>query len=248
MTDALTPRDRLIFALDVNNRHDADELVKELTGHVGMFKIGLELFMSEGPSLVNHIVRQGSQAFLDLKLHDIPTTVERAAITASKLQVKFLTVHASGGQRMLQAAHRGAREGAGTGREAAKILGVTILTSMEESDLTDIGLTGPTQSAAAKLAFLAERSGAYGVIASAREVGAIRAACRPGFVVVTPGIRPAGSDTNDQTRSETPAAAIEAGANYLVVGRPIRDAADPAKAADQIVEQISTAAPTPPAT
>lgn len=236
-------RDRLIFALDVNSRPEADGLVKALVGHVGLFKIGLELFSAEGPSIVRQVSDAGGRVFLDLKLHDIPTTVERAAGMASRMQVRFLTVHASGGKRMLEAACRGAREGAGTGREAAKILAVTVLTSMDDADLRDVGLEGPVAVAAERLALVADRAGCYGVIASAREVQIIRTVCRDGFAIVTPGIRPAGADTQDQSRNETPASAIQAGADYLVVGRPIRDAADPAKAADAIVAEMEAALP-----
>ena len=242
-TASMTPRDRLIFALDVNSRPEADALVKALVGHVGLFKIGLELFSAEGPSIVRSVSDAGGRVFLDLKLHDIPTTVERAAGMASRMQVRFLTVHASGGKRMLEAACRGAREGAGTGREAAKILAVTVLTSMDDSDLRDIGLEGPTAIAAERLALVADRAGCYGVIASAREAQVIRAVCREGFSIVTPGIRPAGADTQDQSRNETPTSAIQAGADFLVVGRPIRDASDPAKAADEIVAEMVAALP-----
>jgi orotidine-5'-phosphate decarboxylase len=239
----MTAKDRLIFALDVNSRHEAEELAKKLAGHVGFFKVGLELFANEGPSVIRAITNLGGKVFLDLKLHDIPTTVERTALTASNLGVRFLTVHVAGGRRMLEAALRGAREGAGTGREAARILAVTLLTSLEESDLREIGLEGPTMAAGERLALLADRANCHGVIASPREAAPIRAACRQGFLIVTPGIRPAGSEVQDQARSDTPAAAIEAGADYLVVGRPIRDAADPAKAADQIVAEMEAALP-----
>lgn len=234
----LTARDRLIFALDVNNRHEAEELAKKLVGHVGIFKVGLELYSSEGPSMVNALQRMGAPVFLDLKLHDIPTTVERTAVVASKMSVKFLTVHATGGPRMLQAACRGAREGAGTGKEATKILAVTVLTSMEMQDLDAIGLAGPVASAATRFASLADQAGCYGVIASAREATAVRHATRPEFAIVTPGIRPAGADMDDQARAETPGAAIDAGSDFLVIGRPIRDAEDPAAMADAIVKEM----------
>jgi len=239
----VTARDRLIFALDVASAHEALSLVKTLAGHVGVFKIGLELFTSEGPAIVKKVQDAGGQVFLDLKLHDIPTTVERTALLASKMNVRFLTVHALGGRRMLEAACRGAREGAGTGRESAKILAVTVLTSMEESDLRDLSLEGPTIAAAERFALLADKATCYGVIASAREARAIREACRPNFAIVTPGIRPAGTDSDDQARFETPSSAIELGADLLVVGRPIRDAHDPAKAADDIVAEIERARP-----
>lgn len=236
-----TARDRLIFALDVNNRGEAEELARTLVGHVGLFKIGLELYSAEGPRVVRSIIDMGGQVFLDLKLHDIPTTVERAALVASQNRVKFLTVHASGGRRMLEAACRGAREGAGTGKESAKILAVTVLTSLDEPDLREIGLEGPTLAAAERLAVVADHAGTFGVVASAREAPAIRKACREGFAIVTPGIRPAGADTQDQSRFETPGSAIELGADYLVVGRPIRDAENPAAAADAIVAEIEKA-------
>ena len=234
----VTARDRLIFALDVANRHEAEELAKTLVGHVGLFKVGLELYSSEGPSIVNALLRMGAGVFLDLKLHDIPTTVERSAVVASRMSVKFLTVHASGGPRMLQAACRGAREGAGTGKEATKILAVTVLTSMEMTDLDAVGMSGPLAVAATRLATIADQAGCYGVIASAHEAKDIRKACRDNFAIVTPGIRPAGIEVDDQARHETPSSAIEAGSDYLVVGRPIRDSADPAVMADSIVADI----------
>ncbi len=239
--DAMNARDRLIFALDVHSRHDAEDLAKRLVGHVGLFKIGLELFVSEGPAVVRAITALGGGVFLDLKLHDIPTTVERTSLVASQIGVRFLSVHAAGSRRMLEAACRGAREGAGTGREAAKILAVTVLTSLEDHDLRDIGLEGPSRVACERLALLADRAGCHGVVASPREAQAIRAATSKSFAIVTPGIRPAGHETFDQARSDTPAAALEAGADFLVVGRPIRDAADPAKAADAIVAEMENA-------
>ena len=234
----LTARDRLIFALDVNSRHEAEELAKKLVGHVGVFKVGLELYSAEGPAMVHSLIRMGAPVFLDLKLHDIPTTVERAAVVASRMGVKFLTVHATGGPRMLQAACRGAREGAGTGKESTKILAVTVLTSMDVQDLDAIGMSGPMLGAATRLAVLADQAGCYGVVSSAREALNIRRSCRDSFAIVTPGIRPPGTDTNDQARNETPASAILYGSDYLVVGRPIRDAADPVAMADSIVSDI----------
>lgn len=234
----LTPRDRLIFALDVNNRHEAEEYAKKLVGHVGMFKVGLELYSSEGPAMVNALIRMGAPVFLDLKLHDIPTTVERSAVVASKMGVTFLTVHATGGPRMLQAACRGAREGAGTGKSATKILAVTILTSMEMQDLDAVGLAGPVPAAVTRLATIADQASCYGVVASAREATAVRKATKNTFAIVTPGIRLAGAEMDDQARAETPLAAIDAGADFLVVGRPIRDAENPVAVADAIVADI----------
>jgi len=207
---------------------------------VGPFKIGLELFTAEGPALIRSFIQHGAPVFLDLKLHDIPNTVRGAARSAARLGARMITVHASGGRAMMQAALEGAQEGAG-GAEAPLVLGVTVLTSLADDDLISIGWNEPAGAAVTRLARLAQAAGLGGVVASPREAAAIRLACGASFVMVTPGIRPARAAVDDQARAATPEAAICAGADFLVVGRPITQAPDPADAADAIVDEIARA-------
>ncbi len=229
----MSPRDRLIVALDVPDGDQARALAARLVGHVGVFKVGKQLFTSAGPTVVTDLVAAGSAVFLDLKYHDIPNTVAGATAAAARLGVSLLTVHALGGREMIAAAARAVRS------TAARVLAVTILTSHEEGTLEEIGLAGPVTSAVERLALLARMAGAHGVVASPREIAAIRAACGPDFLIVTPGIRPAGTRADDQARIATPAAALAAGADYLVVGRPITESPDPAAAADALSAEMS---------
>ena len=216
-------RSRLIFALDVATLKEARERLPAVAPHVGLVKIGLELFTAAGPEAVRSVKESsGTGVFLDLKLHDIPTTVERAARAASALGVSMLTVHAEGGHAMLEAAARGA------GTEL-RILAVTRLTS---------GLATPEE--VVELARAAEDAGCGGVVCAGSEAAAVRKAVSPEFKIVCPGIRPMGAAPDDQARVVSPRSAIRAGADYIVVGRPIRDAADPAEAARAIVEEIRT--------
>ena len=257
-------RDKLIVALDLPTGDTATRMAERLQGHVGMFKVGSELFTAEGPVPVRYLVATGHRAFLDLKFHDIPNTVRAAAREAAELGVSMVNVHASGGRKMMEAALEGARSLAGesrgpqkrgsalpdppmgnTGRPQGpplqvepKVLAVTILTSLEIQDLEELGISGTPIEAVVRLARLAQSAGLDGVVASAREVSALRQACGPDFLIVTPGIRPASAATNDQARIATPASAIAAGADYLVVGRPITGAPDPAAAADAIVAEM----------
>ena len=231
---------KLIVALDVPSAAAALEMVERLRGHVSCFKVGLELFSSEGPSLVRELVRQGNRVFLDLKLHDISNTVRGASREAARLGVTMFTVHAAGGRGMMTAAAEGASEGAGGGQPPL-VLGVTVLTSLTNADLTEIGLNESSLATATRLARLAHASGLGGVVASPHEAAFIRQSVGTGFAIVTPGIRPAASVRHDQARSATPHAAIRAGADFLVVGRPITQAADPASAADAIAEEITEA-------
>ena len=231
---------KLIVALDVPSAAAALEMAERLRGRVGCFKVGLELFSSEGPSLVRELVRQGNRVFLDLKLHDIPNTVRGAAREAARLGVTMFTVHAAGGRGMMTAAAEGAREGAGDGQPPL-VLGVTVLTSLTNADLTEIGWKESLLATATRLARLAHASGLGGVVASPHEAAFIRQSLGAGFAVVTPGIRPAASARHDQARSATPQAAIRAGAAFLVVGRPITQAADPAAAAAAIADEITKA-------
>jgi orotidine-5'-phosphate decarboxylase len=231
----MTARDRLIVALDLPSAAVATRMAEELESHVGMFKVGSELFTAEGPVVVRYLVTTGKRVFLDLKYHDIPNTVRAASREAAQLGVSIFNVHASGGRKMMEAALAGAREGAA---KPPLVLAVTILTSLEAEDLTKIGLKGTPEEAVVRLARLAQESGLGGVVASPREVAAIRRACGPAFRIVVPGIRPADAAANDQARIATPAAAVRAGADYLVVGRPITDAPDPIAASNAIVADI----------
>jgi len=216
--------DRLIFPLDVPSLDDALPWVERLRGSVGVFKVGLELFSAAGPEAVRAVQRAGGGGvFLDLKLHDIPNTVGSAASALRELRPAMLTVHASGGKAMLEAAVRGAGPG-------VLVLGVTRLTSLEAS----IGEV-------CELARLAREAGCGGVVCSGAEAAAVREAVGPGLRIICPGVRPAGDDPGDQARVVTPAAAIAAGADYLVCGRPIRDAADPVAAAHRVADEVAKA-------
>lgn len=240
MTEADRARRVLCVALDVP-RPDAAALARLVAASAGWVKVGLWLFTAGGPAAAKEIAGGGLALFLDLKLHDIPNTVEAAAREAAALGATLLTVHASGGEAMVRAAVRGAAEGTRLrGGAPARVVAVTVLTSLGPDDLAAIGLVGPTDDAVARLAALAQRSGAAGVVCSPKEATAVRAAWPDAFVV-TPGIRPAGAGRGDQVRVETPAAAVRAGADLLVVGRPIVEAADPAAAARAIHGEIADA-------
>lgn len=223
---------RLIAALDAPSRAEADALVGKLGGVPSWLKLGLELFCAEGPSVVREHVARGHQVMLDLKLHDIPETVARATARVAELGAGLLTVHAAGGRAMLEAAVRAAGP-------TTRVLAVTVLTSLDDADLTAIGAIGPVAELVRRRAELAIAAGCAGVVASPHEVATIRAIAPAGFLIVTPGVRPAGSAAGDQKRVMTPREARAAGADLVVVGRPLRDAADPAAAARAIVEELS---------
>jgi orotidine-5'-phosphate decarboxylase len=229
----VTPTDRLIVALDVSSADEARGLAARLAGHVGAFKVGKQLFTSAGPGVVRDLVATGSEVFLDLKYHDIPNTVAGAIAAAARLGVSLATVHALGGRSMIEAAVASAAS------SSTRVLAVTILTSHDEETLGEIGLLGPVAAAVERLALLARSAGAHGVVASPREVSAIRRACGHDFLIVTPGIRPAGGKADDQARIATPSVALAAGADYLVVGRPITGSPDPAAAADAISAEMA---------
>jgi orotidine-5'-phosphate decarboxylase len=231
------PRSRLIVALDVPDRTAALEAVGRLSGHVGCFKLGLEIFTREGPRLVEEILARGEKIFLDLKLHDIPNTVRGAVRSACRLGIHMLTVHASGGPNMLEAACREAQS-AGS---APLLLAVTALTSLSREDMVKLGVAGSMENWVEQLAALAFDSGIRGIVASAGELPALHQRFGSEMRFVIPGIRPAGSALQDQSRTATPAEAIGAGADYIVVGRPILQAPDPASAADSFVEEIRQA-------
>ena len=236
----MTARDKLIVALDLPSGSAATQMAERLQGHVGLFKVGSELFTAEGPVPVRYLITTGHKVFLDLKFHDIPNTVRAAAREAAELGVSLVNVHASGGRKMMEATLEGVRSAVPPQQVGPKVLAATILTSLEAQDLTELGLLGTPMEAVVRLARLTQSAGLDRVVASAREITAIRQACGPDFLIVTPGIRPASSATNDQARIATPSSAIAAGADYLVVGRPITGASDPVAAADAIVAEMET--------
>lgn len=230
----LRPQERLIVALDVSTAATARKIVQSVGDAAATFKVGKQLFVAEGPELVRELVRAGKKVFLDLKFHDIPHTVAWAVRSAADLGVAMLTVHAAGGSKMLRAA----AEAAAASQANPLVLAVTVLTSMADADLLETGMTGSAAEQVLRLASLAQAAGCGGVVASAQEAGELRRALGDGLVIVTPGVRPAGSAAGDQARVATPAEAVRAGATYIVVGRPIIEAADPGKAAREIVQEL----------
>jgi orotidine-5'-phosphate decarboxylase len=228
----VTPRDRLIVALDVADAAAARHLVDALAGRVGMFKVGSQLFTACGPELVRELVGRGEKVFLDLKYHDIPNTVAGAVSAACRLGVSLLSVHALGGRAMLEAA------AAALPAMGVRLLAITILTSHDEAELEAVGLGGGVADSVQRLARLARSARLDGVVASPQELELIRKACGDDLLIVTPGIRPAGAARDDQARLATPRAAVAAGADHIVVGRPITEAPDPAAAAAAIVREL----------
>lgn len=231
-------REKLAYALDFPSLAQAEAGAARVAHAAGVLKVGLELFVSEGPRAVAVGQKLGCDVFLDLKLHDIPETVERAVAAAAGHGVRYLTVHAAGGPQMLAAAARRAeRENTGL-----VLLAITVLTSLDASDLAALGVAADPGAHALRMARLAHEQGIPGMVCSAAEVSALRAALGPAAVLVTPGIRPAsGAAADDQKRTGTPESAIRSGSSLLVVGRPIRDAADPAAAATAICDEIQRA-------
>lgn len=233
--------DQLLVALDVEDGRRALELADTLTDLAGGFKVGSRLFTLEGPPLVRALVERGARVFLDLKFHDIPNTVAQAIDAAVQTGAWMIDVHASGGTAMLQAAARAGRDAAGRLRRPAPVLvGITVLTSMDDDALREAGVERPLLDQVVALARMTQAAGLQGVVASPHETAAIRAACGPDFIIVTPGIRgaAAGDVKNDQLRTMGPADAVRAGASYIVVGRPIIAAPDPRAAAAAIVEEL----------
>ncbi len=229
------PEDRLIVALDVDTVGQGEALVDRLHGLVGHFKIGSRLFTAAGPAAVEAVHKRGGRVFLDLKFHDIPSSVAGAVREAAGLGVFMLNVHASGGAAMMRAA----AEAAGAAGARPLVIAVTVLTSLDRKTLAaELGVASSVEGHALHLARLAGAAGLDGVVASPNEIRAIRAQMGPAFVVVTPGVRPAGATADDQARTATPAAAVGAGAHYLVVGRPITAAPDPAAAAAAILAEM----------
>ena len=230
--------DRLVFPLDAPNGEEAHALAAEVATDIGVFKIGLELFVAEGPAVLSVGRTHDRPIFLDLKLHDIPETVERAVAAAATLGVRYLTVHASAGPDALRRAARRAEKESG-GR--LTLLGITVLTSMDDGDLRAIGVPQRPAEQVARLAKMAQAEGIQGFVCSPLEVAALRATVGPTATLVVPGVRPSGAAAGDQKRIATPYAAIADGADLLVVGRPIRDATDRRAAARAIVAEIAEA-------
>jgi len=235
-------RERLIAALDIDSLDQAQKLVRLLAGDVGMFKIGKQLFTHAGPQAVRLIQELGGEIFLDLKFHDIPNTVAKAAIEATRMGVKMFNVHASGSLEMMRLTvkevERVCRQ---EKRRKPIMLAVTVLTSLNQDDLKRVGVDGKVADQVVRLALLTKEAGMDGVVASPQEVGDIRGACGRHFVIVTPGIRPADSKRNDQQRVMTPGDAVRAGVDYIVVGRPILEAEDRVAAARGIVAEMEQA-------
>jgi orotidine-5'-phosphate decarboxylase len=229
------PRQRLIVALDVSSAAAAQKIVAAVGDSAFCYKVGMQLYTAEGPRVVRDLVASGRRVFLDLKYHDIPNTVAAAVREAAGLGVNMLTIHASGGGKMMRAATEAARNLNG----ALMVLAVTVLTSFDDNDLDKIGIHGRVQDQVLRLAALALADGCHGVVASAQEASALRSELEGDFAIVTPGVRPAGAEPGDQARVATPAEAIAAGATHIVVGRPITAAADPASEARAILGQIS---------
>lgn len=233
----MTAKDKLIIALDFDTATQALDLARELRSVAGMFKVGSQLFTAAGPQVVRDIIALGSKIFLDLKFHDIPNTVAGAARSAAELGVSLFNVHASGGSEMMRRAVESVAEvAARTGMARSKVLAVSVLTSVDVTILSEIGVTSTPEESVTRLVRLAESSGVDGVVASPQEIETIRRTVpRPEFLIVTPGIRPTNTSKEDQRRIATPEAAITAGASYIVVGRAITAAPDPLAAAHQIV-------------
>lgn len=237
----MNPRDRLIVALDVDTEEKAVALAERLKDDVRFFKIGFELFSACGPSVVKRIRAMGCGIFLDLKFHDIPNTVSRAAGAVTRLGVRMFNVHASGGYEMMEAAARAAAaEAKKLGIERPKVIAVTVLTSMDENGLKKIGVDVNMKIQVMRLAALAKKAGLDGVVASPVEARLIRDELGSDFLIVTPGVRPSWAGADDQKRVATPKDAIRDGADLIVVGRPVTEAKDPAQAAQDILKEIGS--------
>jgi orotidine-5'-phosphate decarboxylase len=233
----IDPRERLIIALDVSSAAAAQKIVAAVGDSAFTYKVGMQLYTAEGPQVVRDLVASGKRVFLDLKYHDIPNTVASAVAEAATLGVTMLTVHASGGSKMLRAAVEAAR----TAHIPLTVLGVTVLTSLNDLDLERIGVHVRVEDEVVRLAALAVAEGCQGVVASPREAARLRGELGSDFVIVTPGVRPAGAEHGDQARVMTPAEAIAAGATHIVIGRPITAATNPEEQARAIVAELAAA-------
>jgi orotidine-5'-phosphate decarboxylase len=242
------PRSSLIVALDFDSLNTALKFATQVCDLVGMFKIGSQLFTAAGPAAVKEVAALGPGVFLDLKFHDIPNTVAGAVLSCAAMTgVQLVNVHALGGSAMLHAAAQAISAGQPMGADRPRLLAVTILTSMDQKAMREVGIGGAAKSRVVTLAQLAKKAGVDGVVASVQEAKAIRKACGRDFLIVTPGVRPkeklSATQNDDQARTATPTEAIRAGADFLVVGRPILAAADPRAAAQAIVDEIAAAKP-----
>jgi len=240
------PRSSLIVALDFDSLKSALALAERVSDVVGMFKIGSQLFSNAGPEAVRQVAALGNGVFLDLKYHDIPNTVAGAVLASAAMPgVQLVNVHASGGSAMLTAAAQAVSAGVPMGADRPRLIAVTVLTSLDQKTMREVGMSGSPLTRAVKLAQLAKVSGVDGVVASVQEAKAIRKACGRDFLIVTPGVRPrdqaAGKKKDDQARTATPTQAIQAGADYIVVGRPVIAESDPRAAAQKIVDEIAAA-------
>jgi orotidine-5'-phosphate decarboxylase len=238
------PRSSLIVALDFDSLSTALKFAEKVVDLVGMFKVGSQLFTSAGPEAVRQVAKLGADVFLDLKFHDIPNTVAGAVLASAALPgVQLVNVHALGGGQMLHAAAQAVSAGVPMGADRPRLLAVTLLTSMDAKTIREVGIGGPPNSRVVRLAKLSQKAGVDGVVASVQEAKAIRKACGREFLIVTPGVRPktAESKKDDQARTATPREAIRAGADFIVVGRPILTATDPRAAAQEIVDEIAAA-------
>lgn len=243
MKKQIEVRNPIVVALDVDTAGEALELARRLRGTVGMFKVGKQLFTASGQSVVRELLAMGEKVFLDLKFHDIPNTVAMAGIEAARMGVSIFNLHALGGSQMMRTTVEAVGEACQReGLPSPLILGVTVLTSHTPESLAEVGIEHPIPDEVVRLARLGASSGIDGVVASPHEIAPIRAAvASPDFVILTPGVRPAGAALNDQRRVMTPGEAIRAGANFLVIGRPITAAPDPLAAAEAIRQEIEEA-------
>jgi orotidine-5'-phosphate decarboxylase len=238
------PRSSLIVALDFDSLSTAIKFAQQVADLVGMFKIGLQLFTSAGPEAVRQVAQLGTGVFLDLKFHDIPNTVAGAVLASAGLPgVQLVNVHALGGTTMMSAAVQAISAGVPMGADRPRLLAVTVLTSMDQRSIREVGIGGPPKSRVLKLAKLAQSTGVDGVVASVQEAKAIRKLCGREFLIATPGVRPRDKNAkqDDQARTATPREAIKAGADFVIVGRPILTAPDPRAAAQEIVDEIASA-------
>ncbi len=233
-----TLEERLVVALDVEGIGAAERLLDRLDRLALTYKIGNQLFTAAGPEVVRLVHQRGGRVFLDLKFHDIPNTVGLAVREAARLGVFMLNVHAAGGREMLRAAAKARDEAAGGGSARTRVIGVTVLTSLDAAGLSEIGFARPLEEQVEALARLSREAGLDGVVASGHEIPVIRGACGPDFLIVTPGVRPPWAEAHDQRRIATPAEAVRAGADFLVVGRPVLRADDPAEAVRRILEEM----------
>jgi len=229
-------KEKIILVLDVSSREEAMKLVRPLYEHVGMFKVGMQLFTAEGPSVVREIVDLGGKVFLDLKFHDIPNTVAHGVLEAAKLGVSLMTIHAAGGRAMMETVAKELQDKLGDRKPM--VVAVTVLTSLNDAGLQEIGIARPMAPQVAAMAKLAEDCGLAGVVCSPQEIRLVRGAAGPNFKIVTPGIRMPGQSANDQQRLATPREALNAGADYIVVGRAVTAAADPRLALDTLLQSI----------